>query len=103
MNKFIKSLFVVAGIAVAGIANAQSPTPAEIAGICSGNAYKIKQWADQNGIPEMSRLALEKGVRLFKIYGNQPGYDAGARYALNNGDDIKRRSQVFGGCTATGY
>ena len=102
MNKLIKSMMLVAGVTVVGLANAAT-TPAETAGMCAGNAAIIKMAADKAGIPKLSALAAEQSARNFNRYDGQPGFKQAFEWQVKqkvSGDD---RLKIADGCAASGF
>ena len=102
MNKLIKSLMLVAGVTVVGLANAAT-SPAETAGLCAANALIIKKVADQAGIPKVSKLAQDQLTRNYSAYGNQPGFKQAAEWQLKQNVSADERLKIADGCTAQGF
>ena len=101
MNKLIKSMMLVAGVTVFGLANATSP--AETAGLCAANALIIKKVADQAGIPKISKLAQDQLTRNYDAYGNDPGFKKAAEWQFKQNVSADGRLKIADGCTASGF
>ena len=103
MNKLIKSLLVVAGIAVAGVASAQSPV--DMAGICAGNAMMIKKIAEQSGpsYADLGNLAAQQFQRDYTRYGSQPGFSDAAKYSISQNSTLMQRVKIAGNCEKAGF
>jgi hypothetical protein len=98
----MKKLIIATAFTFAAI-GAHASTPAETAGICAGNAYKLMQYGQQVGNQAMINLAREKMGKLYSQYGQQPGFKEGSGWAVTHDDTIQNRANVFDGCTKTGY
>ena len=103
MNKLIKSLMLVAGVAVVSTSYAQV-SESEMAGLCAGNAMKIKEIAQQGDIPKIAKMALEQQNRIYLRYGKEPGFGKAAVYNYNDKSlDGAARLRIAAGCEAKGF
>ena len=107
MNKLIKSLLVVAGVALAGSASAV--TPVQKAGLCAGNAIKIKQVATEvlasKNSPAWTDLSKQASgqVAYFQTkFGNQPGFKEAAAYSYNQPSTLEDRLRMIDNCAGQG-
>jgi hypothetical protein len=101
--KAIKTLAVVATLAVAGIAHAT--TPAEKAGLCAGNAMIIKKAAEAAGpqYAKVAQLATAEVARDYNAYGSQPGFTQAAQWTIQQNTPMDTRIKVADGCEAQGF
>ena len=102
MNKTLRALLIVAGVAVAGVSNAAT-SPAETAGLCAANALIIKKVADQAGIPKLSAAAQAQIARNYNAYGTQPGFKQAAEWQLKQKASADDRLKIADGCTSQGF
>ena len=101
MTKTIAKLFVIAGIAFAGVAHATSP--AETAGICAGNAMKLKEFAQAAKTPAIEAKALSQQNRLYAQYGKQKGFIEAGTYSYNQNLTVQARLNIGEGCLKEGF
>lgn len=102
MNKLIKSMMLVAGITVFGLANAAT-SPAEDAGICAANAAVLKRHFATLNYPSALAMVTEQSARLFNRYGNQPGFEAAFRWEFKQNRDVMERIKAGDGCLKAGF
>lgn len=102
MNKTLRALLVVAGVAVTGVTNAAT-SPAENAGLCAANALIIKQVADQAGIPKLSAMAQAQVARNYNAYGQQPAFKQAAAWQMKQKMSSDDRLAMADGCAKSGF
>lgn len=106
MSKLVKSLLVVAGVAITGVASAQAQvSTAEKAGLCAGNASVILKAAEAAGpqYAKVADLARSMTARNYKAYGQQPGFLQAAKYSINQPTPMDQRIKMADGCEVSGF